>query len=117
MTKVLSLHGKKEAKNYKEYHMMSCTKEDNWLVWRCHECSRKVQTNLKTHEFKIERKGNFFAHHTFQSYQPSTEEWENAGVSPMKIDFDFAFPQPGDTVGPDFLSDPIRKNRDSESEK
>lgn len=117
MTKVLRLHGKKEPKEYNEYHIMSCAREDNWLVWRCHECSRKVKTDLKTHEFKVERKGKFFAHHTFQRYQPSTEEWENAGVSPMKIDFDFDFPHSGDTSGPNFQSNSVRKNKDSETEK
>jgi hypothetical protein len=41
----------------------------------------------------IEKQGNFYAHHMYQIYQPSEDEWKNAGVSPMKLDFDFDFPQ------------------------
>lgn len=118
MTNILNLHGKKNPLDYREYHSMSCSREDNWLVWRCHECSRKVKTNLKTHEFKVDRKGKFFAHHTFQSYQPSTREWESAGVSsPMEIDFNFDFPQSDDTFDPNYGPNSNRKNRESESEK
>jgi len=97
MTDVLDFHRKPQPKEYKESHFMSCTREDDWLVWRCHECSRKAKTNMTTSEMVFERQGNFFAHHTFQCYRPSQKEWEDADLPPMDLDIDFTFPPKGGT--------------------
>jgi hypothetical protein len=98
MTNVINFQRK--PKEYKESHFMSCVREDDWIVWRCHECSRKVKSNIGTDEFVIDKQGNFYAHHMFQCYQPSKAEWEKAGVPPMEIGFDLDFPQIGGTSGP-----------------
>jgi len=87
MTNVLDFH--QNQKEFKDFHSMSCVREDNWLVWRCHQCSRKVKTSLKTSEFMIERKGNFFSHHTYQCYHPSKEEFEKSDLPPMDFDIEF----------------------------
>jgi hypothetical protein len=81
----------KSPQNYKEFHFMSCTLEDDWIVWRCHECSRKVKSHVQTSEFIVERQGNFFAHHDLQLYQPSPEEWEAAGLEPAGVEIDLNF--------------------------
>jgi hypothetical protein len=39
----------------------------------------------------IERKGNFFAHHTYQCYRPSKEELEKSGLPPMDFDYNIEF--------------------------
>jgi hypothetical protein len=97
MTNVLDFYRKPKPKKYKESHLMSCAREYDWLVWRCHECSRKVKTNLKTEELVFERQGDFFAHHTYQCYQASKEEWEESGLQPVDLNADFDFPQKGGT--------------------
>ena len=91
MTKVLNFQRKPTDET--ESHFMSCVREDDWIVWRCHECSRKVKSSIEADEMVIEKQGNFYAHHIFQIYQPSKEEWEKAGVSPMEVGFDLDFPQ------------------------
>jgi hypothetical protein len=89
MTDVLDFHRKPEPKEYKKFHFMSCAKEDDWLVWRCHECSRKVKTNLKSAGLMIERQGNFYAHHSCQGYQLSQEDCEETEFLPTGQDIDF----------------------------
>jgi hypothetical protein len=96
-TTVLDFHRKPRPKEYMESHFMSCSREEDWLVWRCHECSRKVKTNLISDEVVFERQGNFFAHHTYQCYRPSQKEWEDAGLPPMDLDVDLRFGPTGGT--------------------
>jgi hypothetical protein len=91
MTKILKFQRK--PKEQTDPHQMNCVKEDDWIVWRCHECSRKVKSAIRADEMIIERQGNFYARHIYQVYQPSEDEWENAGIPPMKLNFDFDFPQ------------------------
>ena len=95
MTNVINFHQKQRENN--ESHFMSCVREDDWIVWRCHECSRKVKSSIDGDEFVIDKQGNFSAHHMFQCYQPSKEEWEKAGVPPMEVGFDLDFPQISET--------------------
>ena len=71
-----------KSKMYNEFHSMRPAREDNWLLWRCHQCSRKVKISLTTSEFTIERKGNFFSHYTYQFYHPSKEEFEKSDLPP-----------------------------------
>lgn len=76
---------------YTEFHHMSVAKEGDWLVWRCHECSRKVKLHMQTGDMEFERKGKFDAHHTFQCYQPTEQEFKEAGMEPVEIQGEFSF--------------------------
>ena len=64
MTKILDFHRKPKAKEFKEFHNMWVSHENEWIIWRCDTCSKKVKLSKDTNEMVIERKGNFYAHHT-----------------------------------------------------
>lgn len=64
MAQILDFQRKSEDKAYKEFHNMWVSQEDDWTIWRCNSCSRKVKMSKDSNEFVVERKGNFYAHHT-----------------------------------------------------
>lgn len=75
----------------RQNHVMSCVREKDWLVWRCHQCSKKVKVNLITDKVIFERQGMFTAHHKYQCYKPSKEEWNETGFFPVDQNIDFTF--------------------------
>ena len=64
MAKILKFHRKPKAAEYEEFHNMWVAQENDWVIWRCNTCSRKVMLSKKSNKLVIERKGNFYAHHT-----------------------------------------------------
>lgn len=64
MAQILDFQRKSEDKAYREFHCMWVSQEDEWMIWRCNSCPRKVKISKDSKEFVVERKGNFYAHHT-----------------------------------------------------
>lgn len=64
MAKILYFQKKPKTIEFKEFHNMWVSQDDKWIIWRCYTCSRKVKVSKDTNEFIVERKGNFYAHHS-----------------------------------------------------
>jgi len=49
-----------------DVHQMTVSREDDWLIWHCDQCRRKVVSNQITGEWYPERQGDLLAHHEYQ---------------------------------------------------
>jgi RNase P subunit RPR2 len=74
-------------------HYTWVQREGDRLVWRCKECSKKTSYDFKKQETYFEREGDMLHHHIFACYQPTEEEFIEAGLEPQELNIDFDFPE------------------------